>query len=308
MVKSNRERFAWTFIFVGLLCLVMTGCATNKKTENYQHAWRKKDAAPKKAPVNLDKVPNAVPKAEPLSRYGNRFKNNRNSYVTKNKRYTVMPTSKGYRAKGLASWYGTKFHGRKTSSGERYNMYAMTAAHRTLPLPTYAKVSNLENGKSVIVKVNDRGPFHRNRIIDLSYVAAHKLGMLGKGTSPVLIESIDPRDHKGFVRHEKRAPMMITPPRINRKVTPPPVHETPKGMKQRFYVQLGSFTQKQSALELASKVGRLSKMTTRIAEYRKKNQPIFRVRVGPYQDEDEAVRMSERLAAAGKMTPMIIAE
>lgn len=110
-----------------------------------------------------------------------------------------MPTSRGYRARGHASWYGTQFHGRKTSSGEPYNMFAMTAAHPTLPLPTYVRVTNLENGKMVVVKVNDHGPFHGNRLIDLSYVAAAKLGVLGKGTARVEVESIDPRDHGGKI-------------------------------------------------------------------------------------------------------------
>lgn len=167
--------------------LNLSGCSTAKK-----------DSAPKRVPHHLDKVPDAVPKVEPLSKYGNRFKNS-NTYVALKKRYAVMPTSRNYRAHGQASWYGTKFHGKRTSSGEAYNMYAMTAAHRTLPLPTYARVTNTQNGKSVVVKINDRGPFHKNRIIDLSYVAAHKLGILGKGTGHVEVVSIDPRDHNGKV-------------------------------------------------------------------------------------------------------------
>lgn len=146
------------------------------------------------------KTPDPIPKVEPLSRYGNRFnKGKSDTYVALNRRYRVMPTSKGYRARGIASWYGTQFHGRKTSNGERYDMFAMTAAHRSLPLPTYVKVTNLENGKSVVVRVTDRGPFHKDRLIDLSYVAAAKLGILGRGTGHVEVVSIDPRDHGGSV-------------------------------------------------------------------------------------------------------------
>lgn len=193
-----------------ILVLGLFGCSSRSK----------RDAAPHHPPKNLDRVPDAVPKVEPLSKYGNRFKNS-NTYVTKRKRYSVMSSSKGYRARGLASWYGTKFHGRRTSSGEPYNMYAMTAAHRTLPLPTYAKVTNLDNGKSVIVKVNDRGPFHKNRIIDLSYVAAHKLGMLGRGTGNVQVESVDPRDHRGFV-HKKRT-LFSRSTRRTRTLSPTPL-------------------------------------------------------------------------------------
>jgi len=172
-----------------LLTLALSGCSVSKRG--------KKDGPPKHVPANLLRTPDAKPKFEPLSRYGNRFGKNgkSNSYVALNRRYHVLPTSRGYRARGRASWYGTQFHGRKTSSGEPYNMFAMTAAHPTLPLPTYAKVTNLDNGKSVVVKITDRGPFHGNRLIDLSYVAAAKLGILGQGTGHVEVVSIDPRDH-----------------------------------------------------------------------------------------------------------------
>lgn len=138
--------------------------------------------------VDETKVPDAVPKVEPLSKNGNmRY------YHVFGKRYYTMRNSKNYKAVGTASWYGTKFHSRHTSSGERYDMLAMTAAHKTLPLPTYVEVTNLRNHRKVIVKVNDRGPFESNRLIDLSYVAAKKLGMLGHGTTKVQIRAIDPK-------------------------------------------------------------------------------------------------------------------
>lgn len=181
-----------------IITITLSGCSTRVK---------KKDGPPKHIPPHLLRTPDAVPRVEPLSRCGNRFGKNgkTNTYVALRKRYRVMPTSRGYRARGHASWYGTQFHGRKTSNGERYNMFAMTAAHPTLPLPTYAKVTNLENGKSVIVKINDRGPFHGNRLIDLSYVAAAKLGVLGRGTAKVEVESIDPRDHGGKIPKKHQA-------------------------------------------------------------------------------------------------------
>lgn len=138
--------------------------------------------------------PDAVPKVEPKARYGNM-----KSYVVYGKTYYPKQSSRGYVERGVASWYGTKFHGRKTSSGERYDMHQMTAAHKTLPLPTYALVKNLENGRSAIVKVNDRGPFVGDRIIDLSYAAAKKLGVDKKGLAQVEVVSIDPRDHDGKV-------------------------------------------------------------------------------------------------------------
>src|SRR5579862_3215978 len=137
--------------------------------------------------VDETKVPNAVPKPEPLAKFGNM-----SSYRVFGKRYYVMKSSKHYDQVGIASWYGTQFHSHKTSSGEPYNMLSMTAAHKTLPLPTYVQVTNLRNHRKIIVKVNDRGPFANGRIIDLSYVAAKKLGMIGHGTTMVRVTAIDP--------------------------------------------------------------------------------------------------------------------
>lgn len=148
------------------------------------------DGAPPN-PIDLSHVKEPIPKAEPKSKYGNP-----ESYKVLGKRYYTMNNSKGFKQTGRASWYGTKFHGKKTSSGEPYNMYALTGAHRTLPLPTYARVTNKDNNKSIIVKINDRGPFHDDRIIDLSYAAASKLGVLGKGTAHVELTAIDPNQKR----------------------------------------------------------------------------------------------------------------
>jgi len=136
-----------------------------------------------------DEIADAVPKVEPRSRGGNPA-----SYVVFGKRYYTKPDSKGHVERGLASWYGPGFHGRKTSSGERYDMHAMTAAHKTLPLPTYAKVTNLDNGRSAVVRINDRGPFHGPRIIDLSRAAASKLGVIAQGTARVEVRALDPSE------------------------------------------------------------------------------------------------------------------
>ncbi len=137
-------------------------------------------------PVNLESIPDAVPKVEPLHRYANR------PYIALGKTYRPMTVVGNYKERGIASWYGKKFNGERTSSGEIYDMYAMTAAHPTLPLPSYARVTNLANHKSVIVRVNDRGPFMNDRIIDLSYTAAYKLGIIGDGSAEVEVESLDP--------------------------------------------------------------------------------------------------------------------
>ncbi len=138
-------------------------------------------------PFDATHVPDAVVKAEPLSKYGNPPQ-----YEVNGKRYYTSKTRTGHIERGLASWYGTKFHGKRTSSGEPYDMYAMTAAHKTLPLPTYAEVTNLGNNKKVTVRINDRGPFHGDRIIDLSYAAALKLGIVGTGTARVEVRALEP--------------------------------------------------------------------------------------------------------------------
>lgn len=148
----------------------------------------------KQGVVRLDDVPGPEPRVEPKARYGNM-----QSYVVFGRTYYPKSTSRGHVERGIASWYGPKFHGRKTSSGERYDMHQLTAAHKTLPLPTYALVTNLENGRNLIVRINDRGPFVGDRVIDLSYAAAKQLGMDKQGLAKVQVTSIDPRDHDGKV-------------------------------------------------------------------------------------------------------------
>ena len=164
--------------------LLLTSCAMFKKQDG-----------PPTYRVDASRIHNAVPKKEPLSKYGNM-----RSYCVFGKCYNTLKSSVSYDRIGMASWYGTKFHNRHTSSGEPYNMLAMTAAHKTLPLPTYVEVTNLRNHRSVIVKVNDRGPFESNRLIDLSYVAAIKLGMIGHGTARVRVKAINPiTNHRIFL-------------------------------------------------------------------------------------------------------------
>ena len=137
--------------------------------------------------INFDEIPDAIPQAEFKSRSGNP-----ETYVIEGVTYRVMDTSDGYHEEGIASWYGGYFHGRRTSSGDVYDMYLMTAAHKSLPLPTYVRVTNLDNGRSVVLRVNDRGPFVEDRIIDLSFAAATKLGMAEQGTAEVEVVALDP--------------------------------------------------------------------------------------------------------------------
>ena len=165
------------FLVITLVAIILVGCGETVERDGPPDEY-----------VEVDYIPDAVPQVEQRSKYGNPP-----SYVVNGKRYYTLPSSDGYVKRGIASWYGKKFHGRRTSSWEIYDMYAMTAAHRSLPLPTYVRVRNLDNDREVTVKVNDRGPFHPDRLIDLSYVAAKKLGIIEKGTGLVEVRAIDPR-------------------------------------------------------------------------------------------------------------------
>ncbi|RUO74263.1 septal ring lytic transglycosylase RlpA family protein [Pseudidiomarina sediminum] len=167
-----------------LLILFLGGCSSSSPTSSGRYS-QEHDSIPTRLP-NADELIEPIPRSEPPSPQGNR------TYSLFGKTYAIIPDARGHVEEGYASWYGEKFHGHLTSNGETYDMYAMSAAHKTLPLPTYVRVTNLANNRAVVVRVNDRGPFHGNRVLDLSYVAAYKLGMLQKGTAKVRIEALHP--------------------------------------------------------------------------------------------------------------------
>lgn len=224
------------------------------------------DSAPTRQP-DVSTIPDAQVRHEPRSAYGNPP-----NYEVFGKRYYVMETSKGYSETGTASWYGTKFHGKRTSSGEPYDMYAMTAAHKTLPLPTYVRVTNLENERQIVVKVNDRGPFVGDRIIDLSYTAAIKLDMTDKGTARVFVETLLPND-----------------PALGGAELPPPVtQEEPPAIAASgdavMFIQVGAFGAAENAARLELILQELGFPTVvRITGEGETN--IYRVRVGPLADQ-----------------------
>jgi len=164
-----------------LALALLAACSSSKKGGYY-----KDDGPPASPPSNLDRVADANPRVEPLHRAANR------PYEVFGKKYVPLTSVQPFHQKGIASWYGQRFHGQKTSSGETYDMYAMTAAHPTLPIPSYVRVRHVKSGKTVVVRINDRGPFHSGRIIDLSYAAAHRLGIIGTGSAEVEIEAIVP--------------------------------------------------------------------------------------------------------------------
>ena len=171
-----------------LVILALAGCGSAPQRGGYY----KDDGPHERPPANLDRVADAVPRVEPLHKYANR------PYSALGKNYTPMTSVQPFRQRGLASWYGKRYHGQKTSSGEVYDMYAMTGAHPTLPIPSYVRVTNVANGKSVVVRINDRGPFKSDRVIDLSYVAAYKLGYIQAGQARVEVESIIPGRNAGL--------------------------------------------------------------------------------------------------------------
>ncbi len=231
------------------------------------------DSAPEQVAVNIEAIPDAVPRYEPRTRAGNP-----ESYEVLGKRYVTLKASKGFRQKGVASWYGTKFHGRKTANGETYNMYAMTAAHKTLPIPSYVRVTNLNNQRSVIVRINDRGPFHGNRIIDLSYAAAAKLDIIQTGTGYVEIEALEP------------GPQQV---QAQKQFMPD------NALKGDFYLQLGAFREKFNALQLQRKVAGISTEKTAIQTAKHPTGVVYKVLLGPFQSESRAQQISEKLLAMG---------
>lgn len=238
--------------------------------------------------VDLAAIPNAVPRVEPRSAYGNP-----SSYVVFGRRYHVLRSSRGFVQRGIASWYGTKFHGRRTASGEPYDMYAMTAAHRTLPIPTFVRVTNLRNGRSVIVRINDRGPFVRNRILDLSWAAAAKLGMLPQGTAPVEIRAIDPRGRKPPAVVASRS---SPDPDAAARAHGPPANAS---AHPRQFLQAGAFGVLQNARRLERRLTAANIRPVHIRTARRRGRVVYQVRVGPVSDPARTARMSRALKRLG---------
>jgi rare lipoprotein A len=247
------------FILIGILITLVTGCARVPHRAD----------GPPNIQVDVSRIPNAIPRNLPKSKYGNP-----RSYRVNGKRYFVLPTAQGYQQRGIASWYGTKFHGKLTSTRKPYNMFAMTAASPVLPIPCFVRVTNLKNGRHIIVKVNDRGPFAPNRIIDLSYVGAKKLGYLKMGTALVQVTAIDPLNQH--------------------KIRPSPITRHPK-----LYLQLGAFTHLANAELLKNRVTHYTKKDIRISTDYHNHHSIFRVQIGPLIGVGESDRLQDLLAHHG---------
>ena len=260
--------------------------------------YYKDDGPGESPPPNLDAIPDAVPKLEPLHRAANR------PYTVLGREYVPATTLKSYRERGIASWYGRKFHGQKTSIGETYDMYAMTAAHPTLPLPSYARVTNVENGRSVVVRVNDRGPFLHDRLIDLSYAAAHRIGIAQRGSGEVEVEAILPDSPSLLAKAAPLPPVAMTPvvaapAEVDAVPVPIPAFTQPTyGAPSAGYaVQLGAFASYPNALGFLDHVKNQLAGAQVEAKVRQSGG-LYRVYVGPYADRDEARRVGERITQA----------
>jgi rare lipoprotein A len=235
---------------------------------------------PPQAPAS---VPDATPRSEPRARNGNPP-----FYDVFGKRYFVLSSNVGYVERGVASWYGPGFHKIRTSTGELYDMYGMTAAHKTLPLPAYVRVTNLQNGRSVVVRVNDRGPFVGNRIIDMSYTAAAKLDMLRNGTAMVEVRSID----QSIAVPVEPAPAAAESPTVDTAVSTVPVPQT-------LFIQAGAFSDPANAERLAEKLRGRSYGTVFVRDDQIAGRRMYRVRIGPVPDVAEFDRVVAALERAG---------
>jgi rare lipoprotein A len=273
------------------------------------------------APANIDAIPDAVPKIEPLHRYANR------PYNALGKTYTPLTITGIYKQRGIASWYGKKFNGERTSSGEIYDMYAMTAAHPTLPLPSYARVTNLANQKSVIVRINDRGPFINDRVIDLSYTAAHKLGIIGNGSAEVEVESINPNVSVNTIAASTvqsqplessalvtapaaatsaviAAPVAASTDAAAPMAAPPVAIASMESSDTSVYLQLGAFKTQEAAEAYLAKMrselsddGKQLKLSTK--------DGLVRVHIGPYANQSEARSSAESMESKLGFKPMV---
>jgi rare lipoprotein A len=243
-----------------LSVLLVIGCAGGKKQKT------ESGDGPSSRKMTADEVQDAVPRNEPLARYGNH-----SPYTVLGKTYTVLPSSKGYHERGIASWYGSKFHGRRTSSGEPYDMHLATAAHKSLPLPTYAEVTNLDNGRKMIVKINDRGPFHEGRIIDLSYAAAIRLGVDQTGTARIDVRAID-------VGKSKRSSVKVA---------------------DGTFLQVGAFGKRDTAEDMAGKMQAAQLKPVSV----QKSRGLYKVWIGPYATEEEIEASARRVVELGYDRP-----
>jgi rare lipoprotein A len=287
-------------VLLAAIAAVLAGCAAQPErappspspAPPMPSRYYSDDGPPLSPPSNLDGIPDAVPRPEPLHRFANR------PYTVLGRDYVPATQLRPYRERGIASWYGRKFHGQKTSIGEVYDMFAMTAAHPTLPLPSYARVTHASNGRSVVVRVNDRGPFLHGRVIDLSYAAAHRLDIAQKGSGEVVVEAILPGEAP-VVAAAPLPPLtgatVVTAPAI--AATPVVAEPSAAPAGGGYVVQLGAFANYANAQNFVAHVQNQTAQAA-VEPRVRQSQGLWRVYVGPYAERDQARRVAERIERA----------
>jgi len=306
--------------------------ATTSKTVSRAGGYYLDDGPGGAPPVDPMTVPDAVPRAEPLN------PRNARPYVALGKRYEPMSELMPYRARGIASWYGQRYHGRKTANGESYDMYAMTGAHPTLPIPSYVRVTHLDNGRSVIVRINDRGPFLHDRLIDLSYTAAARLGYLNAGSAPVEVELITRFDEPSLLAGDSRRPppaegLAASEEKLSLSMQPiqpiqpmqspspsgspdaavvPPAGrsamssgEIPAVSAGHVYLQLGAYTTRSAAQSAAERLQRELGSLLRTIEVHQDGS-LFKLHAGPYPGRSEALGAAQRIAQTSALKPFAV--
>ena len=312
-------------LIVALVCALLAACSGSARRGG---AYYMDDGPEANPPANLDAVPDAVPRIEPLARGPN------NPYTIFGQRYVPDTSGQPYRAQGPASWYGKKYHGKPTSNGERYDMYGMTAAHPTLPIPSYVRVTRVANGKTVVLRINDRGPFLGGRVIDLSYVAAHKLGVLSPGSAEVIVERIMPQQIANGTALAASAPaaapsppVAATPAPLPPPVTPAPAAPSPAvagpsvatlplsavpassatpAAAGSVYLQLGAFSDPARAQAIAARAAAQMPTQSGVSvnvELGAGN--LHRVRVGPFTSAEAATQAAGPLETALGVAPRV---
>jgi rare lipoprotein A len=305
------------------LALLIAGCASqprlHKSTRDRASNARaggyyEDDGPPTDKHIDLGAIADAVPKKQPRSKYGNP-----DSYTTFGKTYHVLASAAGFTQTGMASWYGRKFEGQRTSSGAPYDMFKMTAAHKRLPIPCYVQVTNLDNGRRVIVKINDRGPFRKNRIIDLSYVAALKLGMVATGSAPVRIRTVTPKTRLAQDKPNEPSPGRTIPlrsapasvdaikltstgagsaPALAQPASPTRTTAQATGSRGHLFLQTGAFGNPDNAKRLRAQL-EADGVSRVVIVKPSRATPLYRVQVGPFTDSARRTRARQRLAARG---------
>ena len=288
-----------------ILLSMLTGCASVPSFKNEGVTTPSKkgggyyldDGPGDNPPENIDAIPDATPKVEPFNARANQ------PYIALDNKYIPMTSFYPYKERGVASWYGKRYHGKKTSIGEYYDMYSMTGAHTTLPIPCYVRVTNTENGKSVIVRINDRGPFKKDRVIDLSFAAAYKLRLSDKGSGPVEVELIDPRQFSAL----KKTPDVIAEKIKEKEVTPTQVKTEETIANEPLYIQAGAFKNEKNADLLLKQLSEMKLENT--PPFKKQfSEDLFHVVIGPFNSKNEATNIADLIKSKIKISIFVIAK